>query len=72
MKALVIALCVALLPLALAQSINEDGTAVPREQDMISSIVSQAIGVCFQVFLYVNNCCYRVTGGRFGIEAYCF
>lgn len=72
MKALVIALCVALLPLALAQSIDESDMAVPREQDMISSIVSQVIGVCFQVFLYVNNCCYRMTGGRFGIEAYCF
>jgi hypothetical protein len=43
-----------------------------RAQSPISSIEDRIFSLCLQVLLYINNFCYRLTGGRFGAEAYCF
>lgn len=82
MKAVVIALCLALLPFALVQSAgaqsaedavgSAEGFTMERAQSIGSSIVDRILNLCLQAFFYINTLCYRLTGGRFGIEAYCF
>ncbi|MDY6985521.1 MAG: hypothetical protein SVE93_03850 [Candidatus Thermoplasmatota archaeon] len=83
MKVIVTVLCLALLPFALAQS-TAAGSAeaaedlimeenhMERGQDLISGLVDRIVSLGLQAFFYINNLCYRLTGGRFGAEAYCF
>ena len=72
MKALVMALCVALLPFALAQPVKERSITAQREPDLISSLKDMVLGLCLRVLLHINNCVYRLTGGGIGVEIYCF
>jgi len=74
MKAIVVALCLALLPFALAQSAEDaeaEGSIIERVQGMISDIFDRALSLCLQALFYLNTLVYRLTGGRFGAEAYC-
>jgi len=62
----------AVLCLALVQTAISQETYQQPQREPSSGITERLLNLFFTILMWLNTFVYRITGGRVGVEAYCF
>jgi hypothetical protein len=66
-RILVAVLCLALVQTAISQETYQQPPEEPG-----GGITERLLDLFFTIVMWLNTFVYRITGGRVGVEAYCF